>query len=133
MTLREYAAQVPWQDGRLPLLPAHQHPFTRRWLIPGGPDGFWYCDATRDDIFWLPDTVDARCLPLHLAPHDPDAAPPVTVSRTLPPWLRKAREQRAAARQARALNVAATRLAQWLSVGQFTLADDDLDKPTDPA
>lgn len=120
MTLREYVQRVPWCDGRLPLFPNRRHPKSLRWLIPGGPDGYWYCDALRRDIFWIPDTLDAMLLLHHLAPYDP-------YDRTTTETWRydAAAVHRLAARHERE---AAPRFAQWMADGRFPLADDSGDE-----
>lgn len=128
MTLRQYLTHVPWQDGRLPLLPARAGARrTTRWLVPTErPEWFWYCEADRLDIFPIPDHTSALCLPHQLAPYDPDYREPLLH------WPRHSWQYRrwAQARDAKheALEDAAlVRLQHWVAEGRFPLADDGED------
>lgn len=130
MTLRQYVARVPWQDGRLPLLPARQTACTTRWLVATtNPAWFWYCDADRLDIFPIPDHASALCLPHELAPYDPEYREPMLH------WPRDSWQYRrwAQARDAKHETLEAetlARLTAWLDDGRFCLADDGDDTGT---
>lgn len=138
MTLRDYIARVPWQDGRLPLVPAMQTAQTSRWLIPLTLDDddrtpaqrrlperwYWYCDATRLDIFPVPDSLDARCCGHHLALYDPERPTPPGPAPHDTPWLRERRAKRLAQLYALHERRFEERLAHWLAARDFTIADD---------
>lgn len=113
MRLRDYIVRVPRRDGRIPLLPHRPTPATTRWVVPDGGGWYLYCEADRADVFTIPDTIHASCLPQHLAAYDPCTWMGTVIS----PEKRRLFDaaERASLR----------RLEAWLADGQFRLAWDE--------
>lgn len=125
MRLRDYVTHAPNREGRIPLLPLRGTEATTRWLVPEGHGWYTYCQADRLDIFSIPDTVHAACLPHHLRDYDP-----LTYLLEDGPAAVAAKKQ---ALYRAATTVAETRLAAWLAAGQFATAWDDDDTGLDTA
>lgn len=131
MRLRTYVTHAPLRAGRIPLLPFRGVEATTRWLVPEGDGWYTYCEADRIDIFSIPDTLHAACLPHHLASYDPYVQTltprpavslgPVTDARLADIEAKKQALLAAAERSAE------TRLMAWLQAGHFATAYDTTD------